>query len=162
MNTETIKNTLQSKTTKKIIGVFLIAVITLLIFTIGMRVGYMKAGFANNAGDNFYQPLSSGGPRHMAGFIQDATSGAHGASGKIISINLPTIVIADKDSTEKIVHIESETIIRKDRNTIAAENLQPGDFVVVIGEPNDSVAEVDARLIRVLPPPPMMQNINTP
>ncbi len=151
MNGETIKTKLQSKTTKKIVGVFIIAVVALLIFNIGMRVGFMRASFTNVAGDNFYQPLSSGDPRHLAGFVQDAESGAHGASGKIVSINLPTLVVADKDSTEKIVHIEDETIIRKMRTTISGTDLRTGDFIVVIGEPDTASAEVDAKLIRVMP-----------
>ncbi len=153
METQKIKTALQSKQYKKAIGVFLIAVIALLLFNLGMRIGYVKASFANQAGDNYYQ---SGMPRHALRFVHDPSFGAHGANGRIVSIDLPTIIVADNDSTEKVVRIEDETIIRKLRDTIGVKDLAVGDVIVVIGEPNAS-AEVDARLIRVIPEMPTVQ-----
>ena len=149
METGQITKKFQSKQYKHVIGIICVIAVTLIIFNLGMRVGYMKASYTNASGENFYQSLAPGMKRHMPRFIDDISSGAHGASGKIISITLPTITIADKDGSEKIIHIENETILRSLRNTIAPTDLRIGDMVVVIGEPNE-YAEVDARLIRII------------
>ncbi len=144
---------MQSKKYKKTVLVILVIVVILIIFNLGMRVGYLKASFANEAGDNYYRPLLGGMPMEQIGFFHDMGIGAHGVNGKIISINLPTIIVADEDSTEKVVRIEDETVIRKLRDTIPAQDLQAGDFIVVIGRPKAG-AEIDAQFIRVMPAVP--------
>ena len=56
------------------------------------------------------------------------------------------------ENTEKVVRIESDTVIRKLRDTIQLSDLQVGDMIVAIGSPGDN-GEIDAKLIRDLPPP---------
>jgi hypothetical protein len=80
---------------------------------------------------------------------------SHGAIGKIINIKLPSIIISDRDGTEKTITISTSTDIKKFRDSIKAEDLQMNDFITVIGNPNDK-AEVEARLIRVMPDPASM------
>lgn len=151
MNTEHIKNTLQSKQYKHIVEIVCVIVATLIIFNLGMRIGYMKASYTNAGGENVYRQLTPGIKRHMPGFIQDISSGAHGANGKIISITLPTITVADKEGIEKIVRIEDQTILRSIRSDITENDLRVGDMVVVIGEPNEDT-EISARFIRIVYP----------
>ena len=45
--------------------------------------------------------------------------------------------------------------IKKFRDSIKAEDLKVGDFVAVIGNPNDQ-AGVEAKLIRIMPDPANM------
>ncbi len=116
-----------------------------LMFWAGTEVGTIRAGFNYHRGDNFYRAF---GPDAHMGMM--AAPAAHGAVGKIVSLTLPTFLVADRDNTEKTVRIENETVIREQRGDIQAADLKAGDFVVVIGEP-DTDAEVEARLIRVLP-----------
>ena len=87
------------------------------------------------------------------GLFSDDPSSSHGVAGKIISINLPTLVVEDKDNVEKTIVVSTDTIIRKYRDAINSSDLAAGDFIVVIGSP-DANAEIAAQFVRVLPPPP--------
>ena len=78
---------------------------------------------------------------------------AHGAAGKIIKTELPTFVIEGTDKVEKVIRTDDDTSIRRFRESVAATDLKIGDFVIVIGTPNDA-GEIEARLIRLMPPPP--------
>jgi hypothetical protein len=80
-------------------------------------------------------------------------SNSHGTIGKIVSMTLPQIIIADRDGTEKTIIIDIKTDIRSFRNSIKAEALKVGDFVTIIGEPNNQ-GQINARLIRIMPTPP--------
>lgn len=76
--------------------------------------------------------------------------GAHGTTGKIIDIKLPSIVVSDSNNIEKAVFVSSSTIIRQFRDNLTPENLKVGDRIVVIGTPNDNF-EIEARMIRLVP-----------
>lgn len=76
----------------------------------------------------------------------------HGANGKIIKIELPIIIVADKDNTEKVVIIGDDTKIIKQKTEISSTELDLDDFVVIIGNPNDQ-GQIKAKLIRLLPYP---------
>jgi hypothetical protein len=79
----------------------------------------------------------------------------HGAVGKIVSISLPLVVVAGPDNLEKTVVITDGTEIREFRETVSSDQLQIGDFIIVLGSPNDE-GQVEAKLIRLAPPPPDM------
>lgn len=150
MDTQQLQTKIQSKRFRKIIICLGVGALTLVIFSLGMQVGYIKASFSYRFGDNYYRSF---GPMQSAStmkLLSNSVSDAHGVSGTIVSIDLPTFVVADKDNTEKVVHLENETVIREFRNTLLASDLKTGDFIIVIGEPTDT-AEVDAKLVRVFP-----------
>ena len=115
------------------IGLFLIAII---IFQAGMIVGRGKESVIHEQGGRYpiNQPLPT----------------AHGTAGVIVSINLPTLLVADQDKTEKVVLLRNETIIRSSRDSLEPENLKPGDYIIVIGTPTPQ-GYIQANLIRVLP-----------
>ncbi len=151
------KNFLQSSKAKHILAGIGLTVIALLIFQAGVFVGFKKATFSGRLGDNYYKTFGEqGGPgRMMPNFGEKglSPSNAHGTIGKIADINLPQIIVADKDGVEKTVLINQETDIRSFRDSIKAEALKIGDFVVIIGEPtNEGI--IDAKLIRIMPAPP--------
>ena len=78
--------------------------------------------------------------------------GGHGAAGKIVSIALPLIVVAGPDNLEKTLVIDEDTEIREFQNTITKDKLQVGDFIIVLGTPNEA-GEIEAKLIRLAPVP---------
>lgn len=149
-----IKNAFQSKEFKKILSVIGILIIALFIFQAGIAVGFHKAEFSFRHGDNYYRTFGpekrgfgmSMGPR--GGFTN-----AHGAIGKIISINLPTITVLGQDGIEKVVLVTDKTIVQKFRDMIKSTDLKIDDFVVVIGSPN-SEGRIEAKFIRLVPEPP--------
>lgn len=158
-----------------ILKILIVLIIASMIFQAGIFVGYHKAGFYKSMGDNYYRPFDNkgrgvngfGSKGGMMGGIRDGGKfmmqganipGGHGAVGKIVSINLPTIVVASPDNVEKTVSISDETLIRQFRETISATDLKVGEYIVVIGDNNTDGGVVKAKLIRLLPPPPERQN----
>ncbi len=115
------------------IGILLIAII---IFQTGMIVGRGKESLINEQKERYpiNQPLPT----------------AHGTAGKIISINLPTLLVADEDNTEKTVLLRDETIIRSLRASLLPGDLDLDDYIIVIGTPTTK-GYIQANLIRVLP-----------
>ena len=150
MDTQHIKTQLGSKQFKKGVICIIIGTLAVLIFSLGMQVGFMKASYSFQHGDNFYRSFGPMSGTHQMGLVPNDVSEAHGVSGKIISVALPKIVIADRDNTEKTVVIEKETVIRLLRTTVNATDLKAGDFVVIIGQPN-AAGEIAAKLIRIMP-----------
>jgi hypothetical protein len=159
-----LENIHKSKIVAGIIIGLLIAIIVLAIFQFGVMVGYKKANFSRNMGDNFQRNFMGefgenrlgGGPFGGFGGEMDFPGG-HGAVGEIVSINLPNIVVTGPDNLEKTVIVDSKTAVRQFREEIKSEDLKTGQFIVVLGNPNDDGA-VLAKLIRVVPPPPELIN----
>ena len=133
----------------------------LIAFWAGLEVGFSKAAFNYNFGDKYYGQFGPDHIRHGMGIIPNDMSSGHGVSGKIVSISMPNIIVADQDNIEKIIRINDKTVLRKLRATITASELAVGDFVVIIGSPDDQT-EVDAKLIRVLPDPAIMLGVPAP
>lgn len=137
----------KSKKFKALFYGFAIAVLALLIFQAGVFVGYHKAEFSYRWGDNYSKTFGL-----IPGMMQDGFQGANGTIGKIISINLPDIMLENNDKTEKNIITDDDTSVRRFRERISASDLKVGDLVVVIGSPDDK-GQIRARLIRLIPPP---------
>lgn len=136
-----------------VVGVLIFTVL-LLVFQAGVFIGYRKASFSYRFGERYYKN-APGMQMHMRSFDEPIHGGflnANGAVGKIASINLPTFVVIGPDSKEKIVLIKEDTKIRSFEEDINASELKVDDYVAVIGSPNDN-AEVEAKLIRIMPMP---------
>ena len=159
MNYTHYKNLLQKTASTKTVLIAIGALIAaLLIFQAGIFVGYRKASFSYGAGDNFHHLFGEPDHREMMGFGgmppipgEEFTS-AYGTTGTIVKISLPTIVVAGTDKVEKVVVLDENTILRHFRDDIKNADLKVGDMVVVIGDPSSSSSQIEARLIRVLPP----------
>ncbi len=119
------------------------------ILRVGIMIGYQKAEFAGDFGNNFERNFlgPKRGMRSMMSLPVD-----HGAVGSIVSLNLPQFVVAD-DGLEKIITVGTSTIIRSLREDIEGSELNIGDFVVVLGNPNQD-GKIEAKLIRVMPSAP--------
>lgn len=158
-----LKDTRKSKTVRGIIIGLSIAVLVLGIFKLGQVSGYNKARFSGRFGDNFNRNFVD--PR-KDGFFKDFSGGrgpigGHGAVGKIVSIALPLVVVSGPDNIEKTIVISDGTEVLKYRDDITTTDLQVGDYIVVLGNPNDD-GQIDAKLIRTIPPPPEKLPTNQP
>ncbi len=149
MKTEDIHN---SKTVRGIIIGIGITVLVLIILWVGIDIGYRKARFAGQFGDNFERNFLGprGGERGM--MYNENIPGGHGASGKIISVNLPQFVVSGADNLEKTITVGTTTVIRSFQEDIAVSNLQVGGYVVVLGNPNEN-GQIEASLVRIMPEP---------
>jgi hypothetical protein len=106
----------------------------------GVHLGYEKASFSSRLGDNYRQVF--GPSRNLPG--------AFGATGKVLKINLPIILVSSPDNVEKSVLISTTTVIRKFRDSDDLADIKVGDNVAVIGTPNDK-GEIEAKFIRIMP-----------
>lgn len=155
-----IQKLLEPKMFKKIMKGLGILLVALFIFEAGMFVGFHKGKFGRDWDDNFsrnFGPRGSGRMGMMSNFPENFPN-SHGAIGKIIKIEYPTMIVADKDNIEKVVLISDETRIRQMREEGTKDSLKLNDYVVVIGSPNTQ-GQIEAKLIRILPPP-IIENIN--
>jgi len=153
---EDIKNVFESKVAFRILAGVGIVLVSLLIFSAGITIGFHKASFGRAWGDNYESNFGMKPNRPMFG--QDNFPNANGAVGKIIKIQLPTIIVQDKDNTEKVILIKDDTKIQKMMSVIKASDLVVDNFVVIIGSPNNQ-GQIEAKLIRIMPaglpvPPP--------
>ncbi len=146
---EIIKDISESKALKAVIYGFGILVAIFIVFQAGIVVGFHKASFGHDWDTNYTRNFGPLNP----GMMSDNFPNAHGAFGKIIKVQLPTIIVADRDNTEKVVLITDDTVVRKVRANGSSTDLVPDTVVVVIGTPN-AQGQIEAKLIRILPAPP--------
>jgi hypothetical protein len=143
-----------------IIGL-LIVVAIVLVLGLGILIGEKKAKFSYRWAEQYHEMFA--GPR--AGFFGDwrnFPSGefieAHGVFGEIIEMKENELVIKGREDVEKVILITDETIIQKGREKMKKEDLKVGNFVVVIGSP-DEEGKIEAKMIRLfdgeLEGPPM-------
>lgn len=139
-----------------IIGLAGVGVIVL-IFGAGIFVGGMKARFSYRWAENYHKNFA--GPRegfmnNLGDFPVGDFIEAHGSFGKIIKIDGKIIIIQGRENIEKTILIKDDTVVKGIRGDIKPTDLKVDDFITVIGSPNDS-GQIEAKLIRILPPPPM-------
>ncbi|KKU72725.1 MAG: hypothetical protein UX98_C0018G0004 [Parcubacteria group bacterium GW2011_GWA2_47_26] len=145
----------QSKTLRIIILIVAGLIVFLLVFRFGVALGYRKAMFSYRWGENYHRNF--GGPR--GGFLKEFFSDrmdaieSHGTFGQIIKIDSNTIIVKGRNNVEKIIIVENDTTITRFRKTVELSDLKIDDYVVIIGNPNDT-GQIKAKFIRVLPPPP--------
>lgn len=145
----TIKNLFAQKSTRY----FFIAIVTLfvlaVVFQVGTFAGYHKAGFSRDWSDRYERNFGMPRPDSMRGMMYGGYPSAHGASGKVLTVSLPTFSINGTDGIEKTIVIGTSTIIRQAYGDISSTTIKPGDNVVILGTPNTN-GQIDAKLIRVM------------
>ncbi len=141
----------QSQMFRKILAGVGAAIVALLIFQAGMHVGYRKAAFSYRFGDNYYRVFGDHGRKPLRGSHRGGFMESNGAIGKIVSIDLPTFVVAS-DNVEKVVSIGENTHIRHRDAAATPADLKVDDSVVVFGPLNEE-SQIEARLIRIVPAP---------
>jgi len=150
-----IRETAKSKGVKLaafIIGIILIAIV---IFAAGVSVGFHKARYSYQWGENYERNFAGPG-RGMGPFggVMREFSGhdnfrnPNGLAGTIISVTDNNLVVKDQDSKENTVAVTDKTIIKDGPNDIKISDLKTDERIVVLGKPGDN-GVVNADLIRV-------------
>lgn len=149
----------QSKLFKIIPLIILILIVVILIFWAGMAIGFKKANFSCRWEENYHRNFA--GPKN--GFISEFRRDlggqdfiqSNGTFGQIIKNETSSLVIKGPDNVEKIVLLTDDTIIKLQQQTVTPAELSINQYLVVIGEPNES-GQLIAKFIRLLPPPPSL------
>ncbi len=160
-NMEKYKKYIQSKTFRNLVCYLGVILFTLAVFQAGIVTGYRKASFSYTLGDNYYKTFERGSHHMMGGFPRGKLPDSHGAVGKIIKIDLPLIVVAGPDGIEKIVSVTNDTSIRQFKEQKSITDLHVDEYVVIIGSPNNT-GQIEAKFIRLMPPPPPINEQLTP
>jgi hypothetical protein len=126
-------------------------IVLLVVFQAGVFVGFHKASIGFGFDEHAFRAYREHFHRGPMGMPLDDFPEAHGALGRVILVSLPTLIVEEKGNT-KIVRIGERTVVRRGHDKVSPTNIAPEDFVVVIGSPND-MSEIDAKFIRILPPP---------
>lgn len=153
--TTPIKNKLSTIRVRTILIGLGLLLIMFTVFQAGVFIGFHKASFGRAWGERYtnnFDPRARDELVHMP--RPDQFASGHGAVGKIISATETSLVIDGPDHLEKTISLSPESAIRKFKETASLSDLVPGTFVVVIGEP-DTSGTINAKLVRILPPPPI-------
>jgi len=135
------------------IGVIFGLCLLLAAFEAGVSVGFHKASFADRIGGDYYRVFGRGGAGPLGSLDQDDMPASHGVVGTIIRLEPPYAFIKGPNNVERAIHLDASTTVLKFRDNIGPAGLIEGDLIVVIGTPEASSSEIDAHLVRVLPPP---------
>lgn len=122
-----------------------------LAFGLGTSVGFHKAQQAQRYSES-YDRLFGPAPRVPGGMLFERGISGHGAAGRILSVSSSSIQLAGREG-ERSVRIDAETEILRFSESVPLDSLVPGDFVTVLGEPEED-GQVLARFVRVMPAPP--------
>ena len=149
MNTHIHKN--------KIVISLLSLIAALIVFQAGVFVGYHKAFSSYSGGDRFYRMMEGEqrpqGPQMGFQAVFDDKDDflpSHGVTGRIVSVSLPSFIVAAPNNLEKTVLVNDKTITRKFRDTVTSSDIHVNDFVIVLGEPDQS-GTIEAKFVRLTP-----------
>jgi hypothetical protein len=151
----------QSKTFQGVLYGIGIIIVLLLVFQIGVFVGFKKAEFTYAWGSNYYRNFAGPPPEFMQEFEGRDMMNGHGTLGSILKIEDPNIVIKGQDGVEKVIVTTKDTVIRNLLDVIKLTDLKENDPVVVIGSPNDA-GQIEAKFVRVMPVPPQGMGMMMP
>jgi hypothetical protein len=142
----------QSKAFKGIICGIAAFLILLFVLKVGIVIGTKKADFSCRWSDNYHQNFGGPPEGFWGGFGDKDFIEASGTFGQIAKIDGSTVVIKSRNDVEKIILIDNSTIIKSLKKTVKSSDLKVDDYVVVVGEPN-ATGQIEAKLIRIMPPP---------
>ncbi|MFA5747205.1 MAG: hypothetical protein WC926_03985 [Candidatus Paceibacterota bacterium] len=147
----------QPKRNPDFFKIFFLVIIGLMIllsvFKLGIVVGEKKADFTRQWSDNYH--MNFAGPKE--GFFKNLGDKdlieASGTFGQIIKMDGSTIVVKGQNDVEKTVIAGEGIQIKRFNEDVGITDLKVDDRVVIIGEPNES-GQIEAKFIRIMPPPP--------
>lgn len=147
-----MKNLLNSNRLRPALYILGAAAILLTVFQAGIFVGYRKAEFSYRWGDNYIRTFGEDKNRYpsLPGMPMNRFPSVNGITGKIITMNLPAIVVAGNDGVERVVMLDGGSSVRRLREEIGQSELKAGDTIVVIGSPDES-GRIQAKLVRLIP-----------
>lgn len=148
---ENQKNSTNAKLFRIILIVIGVLIILLGVFWIGMFVGYTKANFSRQWGNNYHR-LFGGEPRQKFGppprrgneFFMNANS----ASGSVIKIEGNTIYLKGDDNVERSILVLDGAVIRRGKASIKITEIYPDEKLLVLGS-SSSTGQIEAKFIRI-------------
>lgn len=156
-----IQELISLKIVKYILGGTGLLVLLLAVFGCGMYVGFSKARFSYQWGENYHRifggpqlfgPPPRDLPRKMGGMMNREIGvgfiNPNSAAGVVIRFDSSTLYIKGNDNVERSIIVNDQTVIRQGRNNISVIDLKTDDQVVVLGTPS-STGQIEAKLIRV-------------
>jgi uncharacterized membrane protein len=148
-----MSNFLESKIVRTILWILGGLIVLVVVFGLGISVGYDRAGFASGFDQNYFRIFYGAVPGGPVGLMAPPMPVAiHGVVGTVIDLGTSTISVKDQQGNEQSVTISSSTAIRNGNGNITIGDVVMGDQIAVIGEPN-SEGQVDAHFIRILSTP---------
>jgi uncharacterized membrane protein len=150
-----MSNFLESKVVRTILWILGGLIVVVVVFGLGISVGYDRAGFASGFDQNYDRNFYGASPGGSVGLVappMPMPAAIHGVVGTVIDLGSSTISVENQQGNEQSVAVSSNTDIRNGNGSIVIGNISIGDQIAVIGEPN-SVGQVDARFIRILRTP---------
>lgn len=152
---EEMKKVFGTKIVKTALLVLGILIIALFVFWSGMMVGFRKAGFNYQLGQNYHELFEGPDRRLSRDFRGRNFMDANSAVGSVIKVDTSTLVIKGDDGMEKSILISDKTSIRRFQDAILPSDIKVDEKVVVLGAPS-TTGQIEARLIRVMPAMPIM------
>lgn len=143
---------------KWIIAGLVAIVLLFLAFGFGVFVGEKKAKFSYRWAEQYHKLFagpSAGFFGEWKKFPRGEFMSAHGIFGEVIEKKEKEFVVKDRGDIEKVILIGEKTIIQKGREKLKKEDLKVGNFVVVIGSPNEE-GKIEAKIIRIFNGEPPM------
>ena len=146
-----MSNFLSSKKVRAVLLILGGLIVLFVVFGLGIAVGYDRAGFAAGFGKNYYRMFYGAVPAGPAAMMAPPMPEAiHGVVGTVIDLGTSTISVEDEEDNEQSVVVPSGTSIRQGGDTVVIGEMNVGDQIAVIGEP-DADGQIVARFIRILP-----------
>jgi len=151
-----LNNFFQSKGFKIAVLCVAIFVVLFFVFSLGVYVGTEKASFSFRWAEQYHNNFAGPSGGFFQKFEGQDFMESNGVFGKIIKVDENSIIVSGKNNIEKIISITDKTTIKKQSKDITISDLKVDDEVVIIGEANDN-GQIEAKLIRVMPPMPSTQ-----
>jgi hypothetical protein len=148
-----MSNFLESKVVRTIVWSLGGLIVLVVVFGLGIAVGYDRAGFASGFDRDYDQVFFGAPPGGAVGLVAPPMPVAiHGVVGTVIDLGTSTISVENQQGNEQSVAVSSSTAIRNGNGNSVLGDVAVGDQVAVIGEPN-AEGQVEARFIRILRTP---------
>lgn len=128
-------------------------VVLVLVFAAGIFIGHEKTRFSQTWGEHYYRNIMGPGGRGMMELGRPQFN-AHSGFGQILKIEDNNIIVKGPNDVEKTIVVTDKTEIRKFNQVLKITDLRVDENIVVIGAPN-SQGQIEAKLIRVMPNPPI-------
>jgi uncharacterized membrane protein len=148
-----MSNFLESRKVRAVLWILGGLVVLVVVFGLGITVGYDRAGFASGFDRNYFRIFFGAPPGGPVGLMAPPMPVAtHGVVGTVIDLGTSTISVKDQQGNEQSVAVSSDTDIRNGNGNIMIGDFVVGDQIAVIGEPNGD-GQIDAHFIRILRTP---------
>lgn len=145
-----MSNVLESKRVRTVLWILGGLILLFVAFGLGIAVGYQRAGFAAGFDKNYVRVFFGGPPPGAIGMMASPMPVAiHGVVGSVIDVGSSTISVTNQQNTEQSIAVASGTVIRDGDDTVTIGDVEVGDQIAVIGEPN-AEGQIGARFIRII------------